>query len=153
MKKISFVLIGIFCAIFSIFLYLKDSGIKFESAERTQAIKHLVIHSFALTPQKMLEALQRYKLSVHYLIDSRGTVYSLVPEERVAWHVGSSFWAGDKRLNWTSIGIELEHLEFGQTDFPEVQINALIKLTKEIMKRHKIRPENVVAHSDIAPEA
>ena len=125
----------------------------FDSAPREKPIKHLVIHSFALTPQQMLDTLHQYKLSVHYMIDSKGKVYLLVPEEKVAWHAGTSFWAGDSGLNWTSIGIELEHFEFGQTDYPKIQIKALKKLVKEIILRYKIRPENIVAHSDISPEA
>lgn len=124
---------------------------EFDSVERIKPIKHLVIHSFALTPLKMLDILHQYGLSVHYLIDSKGKVYSLVPKERVAWHAGISFWAGDNGLNQTSIGIELEHLDYGQTDFPKAQINAFIKLAKEIIKHHQIRPENVVGHSDISP--
>jgi len=126
---------------------------KFESQKRTFPIKHLIIHSFALTPEKMLETLHQYGLSVHYLIEADATVHALVPEERVAWHAGPSFWAGETGLNQTSIGIELEHLGYGQTPYPEKQINVLIKLAKEIIERHHIRPENILGHSDIAPEA
>ena len=100
---------------------------KFDSVERTKPIKHLVIHSFALTPKKMLDILNEYGLSVHYIVDSKGKVLNLVPEECVAWHAGHSFWAGEKGLNWTSIGIELEHLEYGQTDYPQKQIETLKK--------------------------
>lgn len=124
---------------------------EFDSAARTKTIKHLAIHSFALTPSKMLDVLYQYGLSVHYMIDSKGKVYRLVPEDRVAWHAGASFWAEDTGLNQTSIGIELEHLDYGQTDYPEAQIKALEELAKEIIKRYQIRPENIVGHSDIAP--
>ena len=158
MKRI----IGIFllcflliCAL-GIFIFLKKEPAAmtpFDSAPREKSIKHLVIHSFALSPKEMLDTLHQYKLSVHYIIDSSGTVHQLVPEEKVAWHAGPSFWAGDSGLNWISIGIELEHREFGQTDYPHKQIQSLKKLIKGIMERHKIRPENIVAHSDIAPEA
>jgi len=125
----------------------------FESQKRTFPVKHLIIHSFALIPEKMLETLHQYGLSVHYLIEADGTVHALVPEERVAWHAGLSFWAGETGLNQSSIGVELEHLDYGQTPYPEKQINALIKLAKEIIERHHIRPENILGHSDIAPEA
>ena len=125
---------------------------KFDSTPRIDSIQHLVIHSFALTPQKMLDTLHQYKLSVHYLIEANGQIHSLVPETHVAWHAGPSFWAGKSGLNQTSIGIELEHLDYGQTDYPKTQIDALIKLAKEIISRHNIRPENSIGHSDIAPE-
>ena len=126
---------------------------KFDSKERTKPIEQLVIHSFALAPEKMLNVLHQYGLSVHYLIDSKGKVYSLVSEDRLAWHAGTSFWAGKEGLNWTSIGIELEHLDYGQTGYPEIQIKSLEKLAKEIITRYKICPENIVGHSDIAPIA
>lgn len=126
---------------------------EFDSAERTKPIKYLVIHSFALSPQKMIKRLHQYKLSVHYMIDSSGKKYQLLPENKVAWHAGPSFWAKESALNWTSIGIELEHLGFGQTDYPEKQVQTLEKLIKEIIERYQIRPENIIGHSDIAPEA
>ena len=124
----------------------------FEFAEREKEIKHLVIHSFSLSPRKMMETLHQYGLSVHYLIEANVTIHHLVPEDKVAWHAGPSFWAGETGLNATSIGIELEHPEFGQTPFPDKQIHALIKLAKEIIEKYHIRPENIVAHSDSAPE-
>ena len=124
-----------------------------QSVPRSTPVRYLVIHSFENSPKEMLGILHQYGLSVHYMIDSKGKVYALVPEERVAWHAGPSFWAGETVLNNTSIGIELEHAAFGQTDYPKEQINALEKLVKGILKRHNIRPENIVAHSDIAPEA
>ena len=126
---------------------------KFDSAKRTKPIKHLVIHSFALTPEKMLNTLNQYGLSVHYMIDAKGKIFNLVSEDRVAWHAGPCFWAGETGLNWTSVGIELEHPQYGQTDYPKEQIEALTQLAQGIVKRYKIRPENIVAHSDIAPEA
>ena len=76
----------------------------------------------------------------------------LVPENRVAWHAGPSFWAGQSGLNATSVGIELEHSDYGQTDYPKEQMQVLTKLAKEIIDRHHIPPENIVGHSDIAPD-
>ncbi|MGN0919935.1 MAG: N-acetylmuramoyl-L-alanine amidase [Alphaproteobacteria bacterium] len=125
----------------------------FDFTQRIKPIQHLVIHSFALSPKKMIEVLHQYKLSVHYLIEANGRLHSLVPEDKVAWHAGPSFWAGETGLNQTSIGIELEHLGYGQTAYPQKQIEALIKLVKEILARHPIRPENILGHSDIAPMA
>lgn len=125
----------------------------YDSTKRKKPIKYLVIHSFANSPKEMLNILYQYGLSVHYLIEANGKIHRLVPEKKVAWHAGPSFWAGDTGLNWTSVGIELEHAEFGQTDYSEKQIDRLKRLIKTIIKRHHIRPENIVAHSDISPEA
>ena len=132
-------------------LYSQPS-IELESEVRTTPVTHLVVHSFANTPQQMLDNLREYGLSVHYVISADGQVRQLVPENRVAWHAGPSFWAGASGLNQSSIGIELEHAEFGQTTFPQKQIDAFEELAKSIIARHHIRPENIVGHSDIAPE-
>ena len=155
MKKTVLISLGVLaCCVLAYMGYLLHAPkeLVFESEERTVPIKHLVIHSFNETPQEMLDVLQKYGLSVHYMIDAKGHVRQLVPENRIAWHAGPSFWAGTKGLNRSSIGIELEHAEFGQTPFPEKQIDSLIQLVRGILNRHHILPENIVAHSDIAPE-
>src|SRR6187397_2761964 len=61
------------------------------------------------------------KVSSHYTIDEDGTVYVHVPENRRAWHAGSSCWAGASALNANSIGIELVNPghEWGYRPFPE----------------------------------
>ena len=153
-KKILLLLLLIVCCIWA-YLQLSSRTQKIlvlESEVRSVPIKYLVVHSFNETPEKMVDNLQKYGLSVHYLIDAKGNIQQLVPENRVAWHAGPSFWAGTQGLNRSSIGIELEHADFGQTDFPKAQIDSLIHLMKDIIQRHRILPENIVAHSDIAPD-
>ena len=39
------------------------------------------------------------KVSAHYCLDEDGTLYSLVPEERRAWHAGRSYWRGTRDIN------------------------------------------------------
>ena len=41
--------------------------------------------------------------------------------------------------------------EFGYVEFPDAQLQAVEALCLDILSRHPIRPERVVAHSDIAP--
>ncbi|MGY8992341.1 MAG: N-acetylmuramoyl-L-alanine amidase, partial [Rhodospirillales bacterium] len=93
------------------------------------------------------------KVSAHYLVNMNGSVSALVDEEKRAWHAGVSFWRGHTDVNARSIGIELVNPghEFGYVPFPEKQMAALIKLAKDILKRHAIEARNVVGHSDIAP--
>ena len=93
------------------------------------------------------------KVSAHYLIDEAGDVSRLVPEERRAWHAGVAHWAGESDINGRSIGIELVNPghEFGYRAFPEAQMRALAALANDILLRHPIPPERVLAHSDVAP--
>ncbi len=94
------------------------------------------------------------KVSSHYVVDEDGAIYTLVPEERRAWHAGVSFWRGRRGLNDMSVGIEIVNPghEFGYRAFPAAQIAAVTQLSLGILERHPIPPCNVVGHSDIAPD-
>jgi N-acetylmuramoyl-L-alanine amidase len=105
-----------------------------------------------------LQALNRLtdpesKVSAHYTIDEDGTIYAHVDETRRAWHAGFSFWNGETDINAHSIGIEIVNPghEWGYRPFTGAQMKTLIPLCKEIMHRHGIDPENILAHSDVAP--
>ena len=92
-------------------------------------------------------------VSCHYFVYEDGRIDQLVPERRRAWHAGASSWKGATDINARSIGIEVVNPghEYGYRDFPSAQIDALIKLCRDIVARHPIRRERVLAHSDIAP--
>jgi N-acetylmuramoyl-L-alanine amidase len=94
------------------------------------------------------------RVSAHYLIDEDGGVHRLVDESKRAWHAGLGYWRGERDINGRSIGIELANPghEFGYREFPELQMQALIDLSLEILDRHTIPARNVVGHSDIAPD-
>lgn len=93
------------------------------------------------------------KVSAHYTIDEDGSVYSHVDESRRAWHAGFSFWNGEHDINTHSIGIEIVNPghDWGYRPFTGAQMKTLVPLCKEIMQRHGIEPENILAHSDVAP--
>ena len=108
--------------------------------------------------QTATEALERLcdpaaEVSAHYMIDEDGTVIRLVDEDNRAWHAGRSYWRGVTDINSASIGIELVNPghEFGYRPFPEAQMQALLPLLADIVKRHDIPRANVIGHSDIAP--
>jgi N-acetylmuramoyl-L-alanine amidase len=92
-------------------------------------------------------------VSSHYFVFEDGRVAQLVEEDRRAWHAGKSFWAGETDLNSRSIGIEIANPghEFGYVPFPDEQIAAVIGLCRDVISRHPIPPERVLAHSDVAP--
>jgi N-acetylmuramoyl-L-alanine amidase len=92
-------------------------------------------------------------VSCHYVLDEAGRLTQMVAEEMRAWHAGLALWAGETDINSASVGIEIHNPghELGYPDFPEVQLRVLEALCKGIVARHDIRPERVLAHSDVAP--
>jgi N-acetylmuramoyl-L-alanine amidase len=94
------------------------------------------------------------KVSSHYLVHEDGGVDQLVAEARRAWHAGMSSWQGATDINARSIGIEIVNPghDLGYRDFPDAQIDAVIGLCRDIVARHGIAKERVLAHSDVAPE-
>lgn len=116
----------------------------------------LVLHYTGLpTVERALDVLSRpdCKVSCHYVIDEDGRIIQMVAEEKRAWHAGVSYWAGETDINSASIGIEIQNAGhmLGYPEFPAVQMRAVAALARDIAGRHGIRPERVLAHSDVAP--
>ncbi|MBO6716852.1 MAG: N-acetylmuramoyl-L-alanine amidase [Rhizobiaceae bacterium] len=93
------------------------------------------------------------EVSSHYLIHEDGRIVQMVRETDRAWHAGKSVWAGIADMNSHSVGIEIANPghELGYSAFPREQVGAVIELCRGIVARHAIKPERVLAHSDIAP--
>jgi N-acetylmuramoyl-L-alanine amidase len=124
--------------------------------ERLLPVSMLVLHytgmpDAASAIQRLTDAAA--KVSAHYIVAEDGQILRLVPEEKRAWHAGSSWWRGIQDVNSASVGIEIVNPghEFGYRAFPEEQMDALVPLVAEIVERHGIRPADVVGHSDVAP--
>lgn len=90
------------------------------------------------------------EVSAHYLIGADGIVFALVPEEARAWHAGAGSWGGAEDVNSRSIGIELAN--DGATPFAAAQMSALEELLAAVMARWNLRPEQLIGHSDMAPD-
>ncbi|MBU0800494.1 MAG: N-acetylmuramoyl-L-alanine amidase [Alphaproteobacteria bacterium] len=92
-------------------------------------------------------------VSTHYMVDEDGTITKYVEEDKRAWHAGKSWWRGAEDINSHSIGIEIVNPghEHGYRAFPAAQMKAVSDLARDIMARHNIPAENVLAHSDVAP--
>ena len=119
-------------------------------------IKFVIIHYTGM--QSEIESLKRLKshtskVSCHYLINRKGRTFQLVKDQNIAWHAGKSKWKKFINLNKNSIGIELVNKghQFGYQKFTREQIKNLIILCKHLKKKFKIKTENFLGHSDIAP--
>ena len=120
------------------------------------SINMVIIHYTGMQSER--ESLLRlcdpkFKVSSHFLITQNGKVFRLVSDQKIAWHAGISCWGGYANLNRNSIGIELVNKghEFGYTNFKKKQLQSLIKICKNLIKKYKIKSKNIVGHSDVAP--
>ena len=123
---------------------------------KNKDIKAIVIHYTGM--QSEIVAIKRLsnfktKVSCHYLINRKGQILKMVDENKIAWHAGKSKWKNFRNLNKNSIGIELANKghEFGYEKFTKLQISKIIFICKILMKKYKIKKDNILAHSDIAP--
>ena len=93
------------------------------------------------------------KVSSHYFIKHNGKIITLVPELYISWHAGISSWQNYKLINKHSIGIEISNPghTYNYKKFSKEQIHSILKLTKYLIKKYKIKNEFILGHSDIAP--
>jgi N-acetylmuramoyl-L-alanine amidase len=127
-----------------------------EKKRNWRKIKFLIFHYTGM--KKESEAISRLtdiksKVSSHYLIKNNGQIVTLVPELYISWHAGVSFWKNNQSLNKNSIGVEISNPghDFKYKNFSKKQINSILLLSKYLIKKYKIKSQNVLGHSDIAP--
>jgi len=96
---------------------------------------------------------EQAQVSAHYVVTQTGTIIQMVAEKARAWHAGKSCWQGERDINSCSIGIEIVNQgPLGNfPDYPDKQIESVIDLCRDIIKRHDIASAYVLGHSDIAP--
>ena len=96
---------------------------------------------------------EQSQLSCHYLIDEAGQITQMVDEDKRAWHAGAACWLSERDINSCSIGVEIHNRGHNDdyTDFAEEQMSAVLELSRDIINRHNIAAERVLAHSDVAP--
>lgn len=117
-----------------------------------------------------------YDISIHYIIQRDGTVYSLIPESRVAWHAGYGTYMDDPKytdtINRYAIGIELlaigseEDMAFCLTPdeyralddslkgYTEAQYAALAELVTDLCRRYDIPQDSthIIGHDTYSPD-
>ena len=119
-------------------------------------VKYLIFHYTGMKSENgAIKKLtnKNSKVSCHYFIKRNGEIIMMVPDLYIAWHAGISSWKKDKFLNSKSIGIEVSNPghEHGYKHFNTKQIKSIIRLSKTLKKRYKIKKENILGHSDISP--
>lgn len=142
-----------------------EGGVPIDATRTAQGqdsrVLFLVIHYTVANFPLSMKILTQQEVSAHYLLsdESPPRIYRLVDEHRRAWHSGASAWGPNKRLNSSSIGIEIVHPGFIQgpngqrlyLPFPKAQIDALVPLVQDIVRRHEIRPERILGHGEVTP--
>ncbi|MGF6758833.1 N-acetylmuramoyl-L-alanine amidase [Paraburkholderia sp. GAS42] len=144
--------------------YLADTRWHAQNAD--SRVRFLVMHYTEIDEAKSLRVLTTEGVSAHYVVPDapdiehgEPVIFQLVPENQRAWHAGVSYWQGTTELNAASIGIE--NVNLGPVDtpqgrgwqpYPPAQVDALIRLAKDIVTRYNIPPTRVVGHSDVAPQ-
>jgi len=116
----------------------------------------IVLHYTGMTDgETALERLcmPESRVSSHYVVFEDGRIVQCVAEAQRACHAGVSSWEGKADVNSRSIGIEIVNPghSLGYPEFAEPEIAAVISLCRDILARHPIRADRVVAHSDVAP--
>ena len=129
----------------------------FDLKKRTRSkVKYLIFHYTGMRSENAaIKKLTRKssKVSCHYLIKKNGAIIKIVPDLYIAWHAGISSWKKDKSLNSNSIGIEISNPghDYKYENFSQKQITSIINLSKNLKRKYKIKKENILGHSDIAP--
>jgi N-acetylmuramoyl-L-alanine amidase len=131
------------------------------SRAQSDRIKYIIVHYTVSDTPRSIKTLTTDDVSAHYLLTDteQPFFYTLVDESRQSNHAGYSSWKIYNQLNAASIGIEIVNPGFKETPegrvyapFKQAQIDQLILLLKDIVKRHNIAPGNILGHNEIAPQ-
>ena len=122
----------------------------FKKYSGVRDIDFLVLHHVgASNLDEAIGLFKEYEVSANFIIGQDGKIFELVEENNIAYHAGISHWAGVNNLNSTSIGIEFFSPDPFKQGFSDQQMEAGLKLCQKLIKTHKIKAKNIVAHSDI----
>ena len=124
--------------------------------KKNKIVKYIIIHYTGMKTLKLAYQKLSNKssnVSAHYLISRKGVIFNLLCPRYKAWHAGISKWKYDVNINDHSIGVELENKghEFGYTGFSKKQYDSLKNLIFFLKKNYSILNEDIIFHSDIAP--
>lgn len=133
-------------------------------------IEGVVIHSMVGTQAGSISWFKNpdAKASAHYCISKSGEIVRTVKDEDFAWHAGrvsvkyenmpfvlkDNWDAGVKNPNFYTIGIELEDNKDVHWNYPEVQMEALRDLIKDLSAKYNIplKRSHIIMHKEVDPE-
>ena len=142
----------------------------FDQRPKNTDIKLIVIHNISLPPEnfepenvkkffmneldfethKFFQEIRGLKVSSHFVIDRIGKIYQFVSVYDRAWHAGVSSFRNQENCNDFSLGVEL--IGSDNTPFEDNQYISLNELIESLCNSFpKIKKENIVGHSEIAP--
>ena len=136
-------------------------GITYTSKGQNYRQRFIILHYTVSDRERSIDLLTNKDVSSHYLITDKENepIYYLVDENKRAWHAGVSSWGSFSNLNDNSIGIEIVNKGFimknGEmvfSQYPSWQIHKTAVLLLDLIKRYDIEPQNILGHSDIAPQ-
>ncbi|MDC0088176.1 peptidoglycan recognition protein family protein [Akkermansiaceae bacterium] len=89
-------------------------------------------------------------VSYHWLIDALGNRTQFVDNLKKAWHAGRSYFKGYNGLNSYAIGVAFWGNSHERTvNFKE--IDSMARLIIRLMKKYRIKRENIITHAQAAP--
>lgn|GEM_PF-5552393 len=96
------------------------------------------------------------KASAHYFVDFDGSIWQSVEDKDIAFHCGADKYKHPYLRNANTIGIEMcvrnngnKAAESRDWYFEDATVKGTIDLTKYLMMKYTITPEDVVRHYDI----
>lgn len=94
--------------------------------------------------------------SAHYFVGYNGEIWQSVEDANIAWHCGSKKYQHPVCRNTNSLGIEMCCKTIGSPKiadenwyFEDATVEATIELTKILMDKYHVKPDNVIRHFDV----
>ncbi len=114
---------------------------------RRDATRFIILHTTEAEAASSLRKLSRNG-EAHYCVDRDGKVYRIVDRSRVAYHCGTSMWAGRRNLDEVSVGIEV--VGYHDRALTPAQYAALRELVLTLQKLYGVKDANVMPHAQVA---
>lgn len=124
------------------------------TVQESRDVKGIVIHYVGATGGAKANcqyyASQYIGASAHYFVGHDGEIWQSVEEKNIAWHCGAKSYLHPVLRNSNTLGIEMCVRKNGDTwYFEDATVVAAAQLTRQLMEKYAIRPEDVVRHYDI----